>query len=157
MHLGERGGGDGTLVEAGQQVAPARPEVGDQHRLDLGERQGRRGGLQPGQRLAPGGLGVLRQDGLDGRQQLPGLERAALEPAEHAGRPVGAALPGGAPDRDRVLATRAPHRAERGVAQRAGGQLQQPGGPHEPGTGDRGGRHGTFLPGSPRASPARIG
>jgi hypothetical protein len=58
---------------------------------------GGRGALQRGQRLAPALLGVGREQRLHRREQLTGLERAALEVAQDAPRPR---------DRPGALATR---------------------------------------------------
>ena len=159
VHLGDRRGGDRGLVEVGQQRAPVGSEVAGEDRLDLGEGQRLDPGLQPGEGLAPGLLGVVRQQRLDRRQQLTGLERTALEPAEDAGRPRGAPLARRPGDGRRVLAPGAAHRARRGVGQRAARQLQQTGGPDQPCARDGGGRHPPLLPADgPRitlGSPAR--
>ncbi|MCA1712372.1 MAG: hypothetical protein LC789_12315 [Actinobacteria bacterium] len=91
MHLPERRGRRVLLVEGREAVSPGRPELRLQHRLDLDERQAGVALLQPDQRLPPGVLGVLREERLHRRQQLPGLEGAALQVAEDAPGPVGVA------------------------------------------------------------------
>ena len=84
MHLPDGRRGRRALVEGGEPRPPLRSEFGDEHALGVRPRHAGVGLLQRGQRLTPALLGVGGEQRLHGRQQLAGLERAALELAEHA-------------------------------------------------------------------------
>ena len=93
VHLTERRRCGRLLLERPKAVPPQRPELGRQHRFDLGERQPGVGLLQPDEGVAPAVLRICWKQRLDGRQQLACLERAALELAEHRPGAPGVAAP----------------------------------------------------------------
>ena len=76
VHLPQRGGGEGDVVEVGEHRGEPDAELGADQRLHLREREGRHVVLEPGQRLD-----VRRADQVHaGREHLPEL---------HEGRPHG--------------------------------------------------------------------
>ena len=82
VHLAEGRGGRRLVVELGEAGPPLLPHVAREHLVNSPGRQRRRGFLQPGQG-GPVRFGDLRgQRGLEDRQCLPELHRAALELAK---------------------------------------------------------------------------
>ena len=83
VHLADRRGRGGPVVEFGEAESPVRAEIFREHLVDGRCWQGRRRLLQLGQRRAVGAGDLRRQRSLEDRECLPELERSALELAEN--------------------------------------------------------------------------
>ena len=91
VHLADRCGGSGLVLERPEPGAPAGTELAGEHGMHGAGRQRRRGLLQPGECLAVRTGEVLRQGGLEDRHGLAELHRPALELAEHPEQLLGGA------------------------------------------------------------------
>ncbi len=144
VHLPDRGGCRGLVLEFQEQLPPLLAEPLRQYRVDRGARQGRGGLLQFGQGRPVGTCDLFRQGGLEDRQGLPQFHGPALQLAQHLEELIGGALLHFAGDQLRGLPADALAKAPRGTAgepQRQRGQLG--------GSGDR-------LPGKIRHMPLQI-
>ena len=94
VHLADRRRGRRLVVELGERLAPVRAEVLGQDRVHRAGRQRRSRLLQLGQGRPVRAGDLRREGGLEDRQRLPELHRAALELAEHAEDLVGRAAAG---------------------------------------------------------------
>ena len=128
VHLADGRGRRGPAVQPHQLLAPVRPEV-PLDGLAHGLGRHRRGGvLQPGELVAVGPGHLVGQRGLEHRQRLAELHRAALELAEGAEQLLGGALLDVAHHRLGRLAAEAlaePERVAAGVPQRQGRQARR--------------------------------
>src|SRR4051812_27518005 len=92
MHLADRRGGSGPVVERLEAVAPVGAQLLGERRVHDTDRQGGGGLLQSCQRSAVRRGEVLRECGFEDGQRLAELHRAALELAEDAEDLLGRAL-----------------------------------------------------------------
>ena len=92
MHLADTGCGRRRVVEIGEPIAPAAPELFGQHAVHAGRLHRRRSVLQLRQRLTVRRGHVLRQRGFENRQRLAELHRAALELPEYGEQLLSRAL-----------------------------------------------------------------
>ncbi len=108
VHLADRGGREGLLLELGEGVGERRAELGAQQLLDLAERERRDVVAQRGERLLELlALGLRDRREVDRREHLADLHGGAAHRAElldELARQRGRALTGG-----RVGALRGPH------------------------------------------------
>ena len=81
----------GVVVELAEPLGPAAAELLGEHPVDVAGRHRRGGVLQLRQRLAERARQLVRHRGLEHRQRLPELHRAALELAQHGEQLLGAA------------------------------------------------------------------
>ena len=91
VHLPDAGGRGGRVVELAKPLGPAAAELLGEHPVDVAGRHRRRGVLQLRQRLAERARQLVGHRGLEDRQRLPELHRAALELAQHGEKLLGAA------------------------------------------------------------------
>ena len=91
VHLADAGGRGGRLVELAEALGPPSAELLDEHPVDVAGRHGRGGVLQLRQRLAERARQLVRHRGLEHRQRLTELHRAALELAQYGEQLLGAA------------------------------------------------------------------
>nr|BFE68024.1 hypothetical protein GCM10020092_013250 [Actinoplanes digitatis] len=92
VHLADARGGGRAVVELGEQLPPVRTELLGQRLVHARHRHRRRGLLKLGQRLPVRRRHRLGHRGLEDRQGLPELHRAALELAQDAEELIGGAL-----------------------------------------------------------------